>query len=92
MVDESRLKNSWYTRPDLKPKAAMVKNDPNFDEVAYEQMLQKNYRSYRNQKYAEEKKKSSWYRFFRPLDANYETKTNLYVGRDKTQNYNDKLG
>ena len=39
MTDRTRFRNSWYTRPDLKAKAAMVKDDPNFDDVAYQQLL-----------------------------------------------------
>lgn len=39
-TDDSALKNQWYSRPDLKPKAAMVKEDTSYDPVVYKQMLQ----------------------------------------------------
>lgn len=41
MADMSKMENSWYTRPDLKPKAAMVDDDEvtHYDNVAYKQLL-----------------------------------------------------
>jgi hypothetical protein len=38
-TDDSALYNQYYTRPDLKPKAAMVKESTDYDSVAYQQML-----------------------------------------------------
>lgn len=35
MADASKLKNKFYNRPDFKPKPAMVKDDPFFNEEAY---------------------------------------------------------
>lgn len=34
-TDDSALKNQYYTRPDLKPKAAMVKQPTDYDPVVY---------------------------------------------------------
>jgi len=31
MADDSALYNDWYTRPDLKPFAAMVKDSTDYD-------------------------------------------------------------
>jgi hypothetical protein len=36
LTDETPLNNGWYTRPDLKPKAAMVNNPTDYDTVAYQ--------------------------------------------------------
>ena len=35
MADSSKLQNKFYNRPDFKPKAAMVKDDPMVDQEAY---------------------------------------------------------
>lgn len=86
-TDDSALKNQYYTRPDLKPKAAMVKEGTTYDPVVYQQMLQQNYVQYKTNKNGEDKKKGSWFRFFRPLDADFETKVNLYDGRDSSTNF-----
>ena len=40
MVNDLPLKNQFYTRPDLKPFPAMVKDDPTYDKVVYKQMLE----------------------------------------------------
>ena len=37
------MRNDFYSRPDLKPKAAMVKSQNMYDEVAYQQLLEQNY-------------------------------------------------
>ena len=39
-TDDSPMKNEYYTRPDLKQKAAMVKEGTSYDPVVYKQMLQ----------------------------------------------------
>ena len=39
-TDDTALKNPWYTRPDLKPKAAMVENDASYDDVVLKQLEQ----------------------------------------------------
>jgi len=48
MVDDAPLNDQFYTRPDFKPKAAMV-NDTSmyYDDEAYQQLLQQNYRKYK---------------------------------------------
>ena len=78
MADDSKIKNHLYDRPDLKPKAAMV-NDTSmlYDDDVYKQMLQSNYNTEKSSEY----KKSSLYRLFRPLNADYDTKDNTYVDR-----------
>ena len=40
----------------------------------------------------DDSKKSPWYRLFRPLDADWEIKENLYTGREGHLNYNAKTG
>ena len=41
MSDNSKLRNSWYTRPDFKQKAAMVKDESMiYDEAALKQLYQ----------------------------------------------------
>lgn len=40
----------------------------------------------------ESKEKSPWYRLFRPLNADYEIKENLYAGRDPSQNFYAQKG
>ena len=39
MGNESTMANQWYTRPDLKQKAAMVKDD-SYDDAVYQQLLE----------------------------------------------------
>ena len=69
MTDTSRLSNEWYTRPDLKPKAAMVKDDSMLYEAdVVNQMKQQHYNTV-----TDDHKKSNWYRMLFPLDANYDT-------------------
>jgi hypothetical protein len=89
-TDDSRLKNQYYTRPDLKPKAAMVNESTDYDPIAYQQLLEQNYSQYKSQQ--KENKKSPWYRLFRPLDADYNTKVNLYEGRDPSKNFYARNG
>lgn len=43
MADDSILNNEYYTRPDLKPFPAMVKDPIGYDKDVYQQLLQKNY-------------------------------------------------
>ena len=45
-TDETPLNNRWYTRPDLKPYPAMVKDSSEYYDNAYQQLLEKNYREY----------------------------------------------
>ena len=37
-TDNTGLKNEWYTRPDLKPKAAMVNDQTDYDPQALKQL------------------------------------------------------
>ena len=71
----------------------MVKQ-PYYDEVAYKQMLDQNYahHPHLDPDADAERRKSTWYRFFRPLDANYEVKRDLYDGRDPTANFDKATG
>ena len=40
-TDSNALKNPWYTRPDFKPKAAMVEDDDQtYDAIALKQLQQ----------------------------------------------------
>ena len=39
-TDDSGMNNQYYSRPDLKPKAAMVKEGTGYDPVVYKQMMQ----------------------------------------------------
>ena len=39
MGNENTMSNQWYTRPDLKQKAAMVKSDDVYDDAVYQQVL-----------------------------------------------------
>lgn len=45
-VNQEQLLNPWYTRPDLKPFAAMVKNEADVTELT---MKNNHYNSYRQQ-------------------------------------------
>lgn len=78
MADDSKIKNHLYDRPDLKPKAAMVTDTSMYyDDEVYNQMKKANY----NGEKSSEFKKSSLYRLFRPINADYNTLENDYVGR-----------
>ena len=88
MTDETPLSNEWYTRPDLKPKAAMVKEDSMYDPDAYQQLLETNYGKHRNHDY----KKNTLYRWLRPGLADFEVKGNKFAGRSPHTNYNKKTG
>lgn len=90
------MRNSWYNRPDLKPKAAMVKDTSLlYDEVAYSQMMEQNHTksmAARLDKGQDETKKSPWYRLLKPFDADFTLKQNLYNDRPAHTNYNKKTG
>jgi hypothetical protein len=88
MADDSRLNNEWYTRPDLKPKAAMVKDDSMYDSEAYQQLLETNYLKHQKP----DAKKSTLYRWLRPGLADFEVRGNRFQGREVGQNYNIKTG
>ena len=84
MADDSKIQNHLYDRPDLKPKAAMV-NDTSmyYDDAVYNQMKKEHYNSEKNSEF----KKSSLYRLFRPLTADYNTHENEYVNRGAKNSY-----
>jgi hypothetical protein len=81
MADSSKLSNEWYTRPDLKPKAAMVNDSHLYEDTVLKQMYETNYNSK-----GDDHKKSNLYRMLRPLDANYDTYENNYAGRHEISN------
>ena len=89
MPDDNKLRNEWYTRPDFKPKAAMVKDESMiYDKQVMTAMKSTNY----NENAADERKKGSLYRFFRPLNADYNTVDNNYIGRNGQPNFNPEGG
>ena len=89
MTDDSILSNRWYSRPDFKPKMAMVdlQDQTDYDPVAYEQVMDSMYG-----KYKQEHKKSALYRLLWPDFADWQPKTNLWVGRHPSTNFNPKTG
>jgi len=76
-VDSNILKDPWFTRPDLKPFPAMVPKDEL--DVTERTMLEAQYQTYRNEKYAETKKHRTWYRLFFPNDADFSANRNPYT-------------
>ena len=88
MTDDNKMHNEWYSRPDFKPKAAMVSDSSAmYDDQVYKQMQGE----FHNTASRDESKKSSVYRFFRPLNADYDTVNNPYAGRT-TANFNPEGG
>ena len=75
-TDKTRTKNTWYNRPDLKPFPAMVKGEMDVTEKTARESM---YCSWKNKKRVEERKKSTWYRFLFPMDADFEVKENPYA-------------
>mmetsp|Transcript_17467 Transcript_17467/g.12471 ORF Transcript_17467/g.12471 Transcript_17467/m.12471 type:complete len:211 (-) Transcript_17467:72-704(-) len=75
-TNPERTTNVWYNRPDLKPFPAMVKQESDVTEDSAKKQL---YYSYRLKKRAEERKKSTLYRFLFPLDADFEVRENPYA-------------
>jgi hypothetical protein len=51
-------------------------------------MYESTYTSWRNKKYADDKKHRSWYRLFFPLDADYTTDRNPYAQTHRHNVYN----
>ena len=89
-TDWSVLHNEFYSRPDLKPYPAMVKEPTDYDANAYQQLLEKNY--YGQKQLQKEYKKSTWYRILYPEYADFTPRTNRFINRDPTTNYNYKTG
>ena len=88
-ADETILNNETYTRPDLKPFPAMVKEPAEYDQDTYTQLLQKNYMRYRK---SFESKKSPLYRLLNPVEADWEPKANTFINKDPLTNYDYKTG
>ena len=81
--------NREYQRPDFKPKAAMVKDTSmHWDDQANEQ-LKKMYK-YRSD--PEARKRSTLYRFFFPLDADYSVEKNPWANSDPLSSVNARDG
>ena len=87
-TDFTYMQNQWYNRPDFRPFPAMVEESTDFDQTALNQVWMQNYGRYKNIKNNQiDEKKNFYSRFFRPLTANYDTRVNLYHGREPTSNY-----
>jgi hypothetical protein len=84
MADESILNNETYTRPDLKPFPAMVKERTDYDSEVVQQLIDKNYLTYKST----ERKKSPLYRLLWPEHADFTPKTNSFNNRENMMNYN----
>jgi len=84
-VNQEQVLNPWYTRPDLKPFAAMVKNEA---DVTEHTMKLNHYNSYKSKLAGEERKRSAWYRYFFTKDADFTVKGNPYVENNKADVYN----
>lgn len=52
-------------------------------------MLNSNYKSHRQ---GEQLNKNPFYRFFRPLNADFSIRSSLYAGRDPSDSYRAKDG
>lgn len=87
-TDDSILNDNWYTRPDFKQKAAMVKESFDYDDNVYQQLLEKNYWSHQRKEW----RKGSFWRFINPNYADFTPKTNRFVGGTNFTNYNYKTG
>ena len=105
-TDTGKMRNRDYTRPDLKPKAAMVKDSSALYEPRALSQLQQSYvindrgtgivnsTTFANDPELEpsNRRKSTAYRFFFPLDANYSTYTSPYSGADPLQSLDPQTG
>lgn len=79
VTDTTNMRDDWYTRPDFKPKPAMVKDNTSFDDVVYQQMLQHNYDQF---KLHNSSKDSTLYRLLWARDADWSNdKKSLYKNR-----------
>ena len=72
-VDKSYLSNEWYTRPDMRPVAAMV--EPTHEEAMLRKQLaaETTYEG-RNALSKENIRRSAFYRLFFPYSADYTLK------------------
>jgi len=85
----SYMRNDFYSRPDLKPKAAMVNSQNTYDEIAYQQVLEQNYWRHAA---AKDQNKSVLKRLFNPSDADFSPKSNLYRDRPGHFNFQTETG
>ena len=86
--------NVWFNRPELKPKAAMVKMEDRKDIISSvnETMLEKSYMTYKNQKAKGEVKKSGWYRYLFPIDADFTSSTAEHIAQHPDDRFNPANG
>jgi hypothetical protein len=89
MTDDSYLNNEFYTRPDFKPKMAMidVEDQTDYDPKAMEQLLDHAYGKYKS-----EPKKSALYRLLWPNAADFKPKTNVWLGTNPDSAYKASSG
>lgn len=85
-VDSHIMKDPWFTRPDLKPFPAMVPKEEL--DITERTMLEAQYQTYRNEKFAETKKHRTWYRLFFPNDADFSVNRNPYYETHRENVYN----
>jgi hypothetical protein len=85
-TDSRQMRDEWYNRPDLKPFKAMVAQDDL--DVTERTAYEAHYQSFRNKRWAEEKKNRTWYRLFFPLDADYSVNRNPWANTHKENVYN----
>lgn len=84
-TDRKRMSNGFYNRPDLKPFPAMVPQDEN--DVTLQSMKSAHYQSYRLAEAKKDFYRSSFYRFFRPEQADWSIRANPYTGNNKHDVY-----
>ena len=89
-VNSEYYRNLEYNRPDYKPFPAMVAQDQNDD--TKESMMISNYASYKNKRDTEDRKRSGWYRYLFPQDADWTVRKNLHHANHKLDLYNPANG
>ncbi len=93
MVNQDAQRNMWYNRPDLKPYPAMVKDErEKTRDITQETMKTSLYASEKWKQAAENRRKSAWYRFLFPRDADFEVRENPYAHFHRSDIYNTKRG
>ena len=92
-VDPQQKLNVWYNRPDLKPYAAMVKDNEGVPEdVTHKTMLENAYISKRAASQKGASKSSAWYRYLFAADADWTIKGNPYAHHHKHDVYSSGNG
>ena len=81
--NRQKAQNSWYNRPDFKPKAAMVKYDD--DDVTENSMARAVYIRHRH---LDDTKRGNFYRYFFSQDADFTLKNNPYRNAHHDDVYN----